>query len=119
LQESATEAMARDILSRKTNTVWTLRPLSICASSLLRLGKGLFVKGFKVDSVCNGCGVCARICPAANIVMKEARPVFAARCEHCQACLNWCPHRAIRYIRLKPDTPRYHHPGVTISEMFV
>jgi ferredoxin len=119
LQEAATDAAARDILARKTNTVWTLRPLSACVSSLFRLGKGLFVKGFRVGSACNGCGICAKVCPAANITMSGARPVFGGRCEHCQACLAWCPGREIRYIRLGPDTPRYHHPGVTVSQMFL
>jgi ferredoxin len=118
MQRDATEEMARALDAQNTNRVWPVRPLSMCVSSLLRLAKPLFVKGFKVTAECNGCGICAAICPACNITMKERRPVFSPGCEHCQACLNWCPRRAIRYIRLKPDTPRYHHPEVGIAEMF-
>jgi ferredoxin len=118
MQMNATEEMARALGAQRTNRVWPVRPLSICVSSLLRIAKPLFVKGFKVAIECNGCGICAAVCPACNIAMKGQRPVFSPGCEHCQACLNWCPRRAIRYIRMKPDTPRYHHPEVGLTEMF-
>ncbi|MDR1587483.1 MAG: EFR1 family ferrodoxin [Treponema sp.] len=118
LQKNATEKIARDILNRKTNSVWPLRPFSMCTSSLFRLGKPLFVKAFKVKAACNGCGVCARICPAANITIEGINPVFSAHCEQCQACLNWCPRRAIGYLRFDPDRFQYHHPEVTVSEMY-
>jgi ferredoxin len=118
LQKNATEAIARDILGRKTNSVRPLRPFSMGISALFRLCKFFFVKGFKVNAGCNGCGVCARICPAANITIEKGRPLFLAHCEQCQACLNWCPLRAIRYLRFEPDKAQYHHPQVMISEMY-
>jgi ferredoxin len=117
MQRAATEALARALGDRRTNRVWPVRPFSMLVSSLLRLAKPLFVKGFRVGAGCNGCGICAAICPAANIAMQGQQPVFSRRCEHCQACLNWCPSRAIRYIRMKPDTPRYHHPEISLGEM--
>jgi ferredoxin len=118
LQKKATGEAARDILRGKTNSVWPLHFFSMCTSSLFRLSKPFFVKAFEVQASCNGCGICARICPAANIVMEGPAPVFSARCEQCQACLNWCPRRAIRYIRYEPDTVQYHHPEVTVAEMY-
>jgi ferredoxin len=118
MQRDATEKIVQAIREQKTNRVWAVRPLSIFVSSLFRFATPLFVKSFKVGAECNGCGICERICPAANITMKEHKPVFAPQCEHCQACLNWCPRRAIRYMRLKPNTPRYHHPEVKVSELF-
>jgi ferredoxin len=118
LQKNVTGEIVRDILGRKTNSVWPLRPFSMCISSLFRLSKSFFVKGFEVNGACNGCGICARICPAVNITMDGAGPVFSVRCEQCHACLNWCPRRAIRYIRYEPDTAQYHHPEVAVSEMY-
>jgi ferredoxin len=118
MQRDATEKIVQAIREQKTNNTWTVRPFSIFVSSLFRFATPLFVKSFKVGAECNGCGICARICPVANITMKEYKPVFAPGCEHCQACLNWCPRRAIRYMRLKPNTSRYHHPEVKITELF-
>jgi ferredoxin len=118
MQRNATKEMAWMLSTQHTNRIWPVRPFSMCVSSLFRLAKPLFVKGFKVTAECNGCGICVAVCPAGNIAMKGRQPVFFPQCEHCQACLNWCPRRAIRYIRLKPDTPRYHHPEVGLAEMF-
>jgi ferredoxin len=119
LQECTTEEAARAILAGKTNSPWKIRPFSVFISSLFRLGlrKGLFTKGFKIGAGCNGCGLCRKICPGGAITMKDGKPVFSAGCEQCQACLNWCPRHSIGFLRLKPDTGRYHHPGIRVEEM--
>jgi ferredoxin len=118
LQKSATEETAQGILKRRTNSVWPLRPFSMGISLLFRFSRSFLAKGFEVKAACNGCGVCVRICPAANIVIEKGKPVFLDHCEQCQACLNWCPRRAIGYLRFDPDTCQYHHPQVEISEMY-
>jgi ferredoxin len=117
LQAATTEAAARAITSRAVNKVWPFRPLSKIISALFRSGRPLFVTGFHRTKDCTRCGLCARICPAGAINMTAEGPVFQKTCEHCQACLNFCPCRAISYIRLKPNTPRYHHPEVTAEDL--
>jgi ferredoxin len=119
LQEGATEKAARAIGEGKTNSPWKIRPFSVFISSLFRLGlrKGIFAKAFKLGAECNGCGLCGKICPAGAITMENGKPVFSAACEQCQACLNWCPRRGISFLRLKPGTERYHHPGIRVEEM--
>ncbi|GHV82354.1 iron-sulfur protein [Spirochaetia bacterium] len=117
LRVAATERAAGAITARAVNKVWTLRPFSKIVSMLFRLGRPLFVTGFRRTSDCTRCGLCARLCPAGAIKMTAEGPVFQKTCEHCQSCLNFCPCRAISYIRLKPNTPRYHHPEVTAEDL--
>lgn len=116
-QESATERAAQEILEGKIVRPWTIRPVSQGISRLFKIGKRFFPKYYRVTGVCNGCGSCEKVCPAKAITLEQGRPVFSGACEHCQACLNWCPRRAIQYLRLKPDTPRYHHPEVALRDM--
>jgi ferredoxin len=119
LQDRATEEAARAIGAGKTNSPWKIRPLSVFGSSLFRLGleKNVFVKGFRLEAECNGCGICGRICPGGAIVMEKGKPVFSGGCEQCQACLNWCPRQSISFLRLRHNSNRYHHPGVCVEEM--
>jgi len=74
--------------------------------------------GFRCDKKCNGCGICARICPADNIKLVDKKPVWQHHCESCYACFQWCPRQAIG-----GDTPRYekkyHHPAVKLKDMLI
>ncbi|MDR2491534.1 MAG: EFR1 family ferrodoxin [Spirochaetaceae bacterium] len=117
VQRQVAARAASEILQAKTCRICTFRPFSAVISALFRVGKRFFVKWFQLGPECNACGLCAKICPAGAITMPQGKPVFSEKCEHCQACLNWCPQRAISFIRLKPDTPRYHHPAVKSSDM--
>lgn len=75
-------------------------------------------EGFWADARCTGCGVCARVCPNGNISLKEGRPVFRRRCEHCTACIHWCPQKALQWKSATARRRRYHHPEISLKDMF-
>jgi ferredoxin len=72
---------------------------------------------FWADEKCNGCGICGKICLAANISLSDSKPVWGHRCEQCFACLQWCPRQAIQYGKNTAKYPRYHHPEVKLQDM--
>lgn len=74
-------------------------------------------RSIALDSSCIGCGKCARVCPAANIVITNGRPEFQHRCEVCFACDEWCPQNAIQHWS-RAKGVKYHHPDVTRPEVF-
>ncbi len=51
---------------------------------------------FKVDSNCNSCGYCAKICPMKNISMVNGKPKWKNNCEVCLRCINYCPKKSIQ-----------------------
>ncbi len=77
----------------------------------------LAAKGFWITSGCTGCGLCAKICPVSNIELQDGHPVWLDHCQHCMACLQWCPVEAIQYKRLTLGKKRYHHPDITALEI--
>jgi len=117
MQEKATEEAARSVIERKENKVSMFCPFSALVSSLFSIGASVFYKQYRVGSNCNGCGICAKVCPVSSTVMKDGRPVFSSKCENCQGCVNMCPSRAIKFGRVKFGTPGYRHPQIEISEL--
>jgi Pyruvate/2-oxoacid:ferredoxin oxidoreductase delta subunit len=76
-------------------------------------------KQFTADSNCNGCGLCASVCPVRNIKMNERLPAWQHHCEQCLACLHWCPNKAIQWGKHTTGRIRYHHPDVTVKDITV
>ena len=74
-------------------------------------------KDYNVNESCIGCGTCASVCPARNIEIVDGKPKFLHRCEHCIACIHWCPQRAINYENKTQKRKRYHHPKVEASQL--
>jgi Pyruvate/2-oxoacid:ferredoxin oxidoreductase delta subunit/flavodoxin len=77
----------------------------------------LMDKGFHSDESCDGCGLCARVCPARDIEMVDGRPVWWHHCEQCFACLQWCPQASIQFADGTSGRKRYHHPDVRLADM--
>jgi ferredoxin len=76
-------------------------------------------KDFWTDEKCNGCAMCAKVCPVDNISMEQDRPVWQHRCEQCLACIQWCPQEAIQFGKKTPAYDRYHHPEIKMKDMLV
>ena len=74
-------------------------------------------KSFTVDSKCDSCGICARICPVDNIQMNENKPIWFQNCQQCYACLQWCPKEAIQYKNKTSSIERYRNPEVTLKDI--
>ena len=74
-------------------------------------------KNYTISDSCDGCGICASVCPAKNIAIADGQPIFFHKCEHCLACLHWCPQKALNYLNRTQLKGRYHHPKVDISQM--
>lgn len=73
-------------------------------------------RNFAVSAACNGCGTCESVCAVRNIAVENGRPVWQGRCEHCLACYNFCPQKAIT----GGITSRgyfYCHPGVSAKDL--
>lgn len=73
-------------------------------------------RSFSVDSACNGCGICAKICPVDNIELVDKRPVWRGNCEQCYACFHWCPQKAVQYGKRSAKQVRYHHPQANLAD---
>ena len=74
-------------------------------------------KGYLLDDGCDGCGICALVCPVDNVAMTEERPVWKGQCEQCMACLQWCPHEVIQVKDKTRGERRYHHPEVRSKDI--
>ena len=67
---------------------------------------------FHATDKCTGCRLCSEICPVGNIRIVKERPVWQHHCEHCVACIQWCPVEAIEYGQKTIGRRRYRFPGL-------
>ncbi|MEM1485570.1 EFR1 family ferrodoxin [Oscillospiraceae bacterium PP1C4] len=72
---------------------------------------------FTVSDNCTGCGLCERICPAKNIRLENGKLEWLHHCEHCVACISWCPVRAIEYGDRTQSRRRYRNPRIQADEL--
>ncbi|MBD3264038.1 MAG: 4Fe-4S ferredoxin [Candidatus Omnitrophica bacterium] len=73
-------------------------------------------RNFWTDQSCDGCSVCALVCPVGNISMKDRKPFWLHKCEQCFGCFHWCPQEAIQYKKSTIGRKRYRNPDVVVGE---
>jgi ferredoxin len=72
---------------------------------------GRSTRPFYATADCNGCGLCAHVCPCLMIEMRDGMPAWeTGKCTQCLACLHRCPERAIQHGRKTERRGRYLNP---------
>lgn len=68
---------------------------------------------------CIGCGICARICPQANISVIDSKAKVGDKCTMCLGCVHFCPKQAMEVAgkETKPSY-QYHHPDIKRDDLF-
>ena len=74
-------------------------------------------KSFFVEETCTSCGICVKVCPVNNITLEEGIPQWEHKCQHCLACINFCPEKCIQFGDKTLKTQRYHHPEITVKDI--
>ena len=121
--EAGIDAIARDVEAGRRD-LHEVRGSCAAALAATRTGAALVSWAFRQEpdpGRCNGCGLCAKVCPCSNIEVAggRARIRERGRCAHCMACVHFCPRQAmtIRGRRVRPEL-QYRHPGVTAADLF-
>ena len=65
------------------------------------------VKKVWVNDDCIACGLCEKICPKNNFIIKDNTAVPQDKCTLCLRCENKCPKKAIRVLIKKPIKKQY------------
>lgn len=119
--EGQVERVVREISERKLRQVtvtqanldemerWTLNH----AAGILKKDTAL---SYTVNDDCIRCGICAKVCPANNIVVEEDGVHFSDKCEVCYACLHNCPQGAI-HMPVEAGTTRFRNEHVTLADI--
>ncbi|MFX0005502.1 MAG: EFR1 family ferrodoxin [Candidatus Hermodarchaeota archaeon] len=74
-------------------------------------------KAFHINENCNSCGICEKVCPVNNIILKNGIPEWQHKCQQCLACINFCPEKAIQFGNQTQNTQRYYHPEISIKDI--
>jgi len=112
--ERKIQSIARDIEERKKKRDGRFWLANRLIKSVFPGNRADCDRKFNVSGSCTGCGICAKVCPVKNISVHGGKPIFDHRCEHCIACLNCCPAKAINYGK-SMDRARYVHPEIGVN----
>lgn len=77
---------------------------------------------YRVTGHCVGCGICAKVCPAGRIQVRQGKAVYdyasQRECQQCMACIHACPQKAITMTIGEPNPKaRYRNPHISLSEL--
>lgn len=52
----------------------------------------------KINHNCTGCGLCVRLCPMENLILKDSKIIAGNHCTMCYRCISSCPQQAITLL---------------------
>lgn len=120
-EDEQLEAALRDVAERRKyipEATEEGRELHRRVAKMQKMAGILPESPLKIEKSCNGCGLCAKVCPARNITVEDGRAKHGKSCEFCLACANLCPQKAVR-PRMADKNPnaRYRNPNISIDEI--
>ncbi|MCP4133050.1 MAG: hypothetical protein GY754_18940 [bacterium] len=72
---------------------------------------------FWTTESCTACGICVKVCPKNNVKLENKKVSWQDDCEHCLACLHWCPEKAVQSGENTINFRRYTHPEISVAEI--
>lgn len=117
--EEHIDQVRQEIAARKKTTVSTgigakatIAFMEKMESSIMKDTAAL---DYLVNDRCIQCGICAKVCPADNIMVTD-HVEFGPHCEVCYACLHNCPQNAI-HLKNEKSTARFRNEHVKLNDI--
>ncbi|MBQ4627269.1 MAG: EFR1 family ferrodoxin [Clostridia bacterium] len=102
------EEFAADIAKHKIRSSSGIKPALLTAVMYPFYNPFRITKKFFADESCTGCGLCERVCPDGAIEMRDGKPAWVkSKCQHCTACINRCPVKALQFGKKTASRGRY------------